>query len=223
MAATPGYKGKLSITGTTTATTGEACTHGSGNLYQITNAAKRVLDPSVARVWKDTGSPISAGSIVSEDLLFGTVTLTAPAGGAVTLDASYLPRIVVATVKDVKLSVKLDTKDITPINGTGDHVLMATTRDATMTAGLYDDLRTDLDSGSGGEQSFATLLSARTPKLFELDMTGAGTWVFRGWMMSDGIGDSSSASDVVMGDITWKLADRSPSATANAGYEFGAP
>lgn len=219
------YKGKLSITGTTTATTGEACAVVSGKTYQITNAAKRVLDPAVARTWKDNGSGVSAANILSEDLLFGTVTFipgytpTTP----ITVDCNYLPRIAVAAVKQVKLSYKLNSKPNTPINGTGDQTIVGTTRSLSMTATLYDDLRTDLDSGTGGEQSFATLLIAATPKLFEYDFKGDGTRVLRAWMIPEGFGDDvSSPDDLVMGDISWSLSDRSPSLTANASFEFGA-
>lgn len=222
MAATAAYKGKLSISGTSTATTAEATTGLGGNAFQITNAAKRVLDPSVARTWKDGGVAIAASHILAEDLLFAKVTLDYTPG-VVTVDCSYLPRNVVAAVKGVKISYKLNNKPNTPLGGTGDQTLLGTTRTLSMTATLYDDLRTDLDSGTVGEQSFTTLLTGGTPKLFEYDFKGDGTRVLRAWMLPAEFGDdSSSPDDLVMGDVQWELSDRSPNLISTASFAFGA-
>ena len=63
MAPRAGYATVLEVGGTSTAFTGEATTNTTGNTYQITNSAKRVLDPAAAVTVKDGGAPVAPASI----------------------------------------------------------------------------------------------------------------------------------------------------------------
>src|SRR4051812_9843924 len=96
------YATTVEITGTSTAIVAEACALVTGTTYQITNTARRVLDPAVAVTVKDGGVAIPAAN-VDIDYLFGKFTLTAPPGGAVTVDASYLPALPLAECESYDL------------------------------------------------------------------------------------------------------------------------
>lgn len=107
--ATAGYSAKLYRSGTSTAMTAEATTLVTGKTYRITNAAKRMLDPAVAVVVDDGGSPVSASDILSIDYLHGLVTFdpSYTVSGAVTFDANYLPLSQIADVYNASFSTSV--------------------------------------------------------------------------------------------------------------------
>lgn len=101
-----GYSAKLYRSGTSTSMTAEATTLVTGKTYRITNAAKRMLDPTVAVTVDDGGVPIAAVNIESIDYLHGIIVLDAgyTPGGAVTVDANYLPLSQIADVYTASFS-----------------------------------------------------------------------------------------------------------------------
>ena len=107
--ATAGYSAKLYRSGTSTSMTAEATTLVTGKTYRITNAAKRMLDPAVAVVVDDGGSPVSASDILSIDYLHGLVTFdpSYTVSGAVTFDANYLPLSQIADVYNASFSTSV--------------------------------------------------------------------------------------------------------------------
>jgi hypothetical protein len=107
--ATAGYSAKLYRSGTSTAMTAEATTLVTGKTYRITNAAKRMLDPAVAVVVDDGGSPVSASDILSIDYLHGLVTFdpSYTVSGAITFDANYLPLSQIADVYNASFSTSV--------------------------------------------------------------------------------------------------------------------
>lgn len=89
-----GYNVVLKKTGTSTAMTDEAMSLVSGKTYRITNAAHRVIDPEVAVVVEDGGTPVDAEDILNIDYVGGTVTFVGgyTVGGSVTIaTGNYLP------------------------------------------------------------------------------------------------------------------------------------
>ncbi|HEY7824082.1 MAG TPA: hypothetical protein VIG24_14675 [Acidimicrobiia bacterium] len=113
--ATAAYSAKLYRSGTSTAMTAEATTLVTGKTYRITNAAKRMLDPAVAVVVDDGGSPVSASDILSIDYLHGIVTFdpSYTVVGAITVDANYLPLTQIADVYSVDASTSVMALDNT--------------------------------------------------------------------------------------------------------------
>jgi hypothetical protein len=107
--ATAGYSAKLYRSGTSTSMTAEATTLVTGKTYRITNAAKRMLDPAVAVVVDDGGSPVSASDILSIDYLHGLVTFdpSYTVSGAITFDANYLPLSQIADVYNASFSTSV--------------------------------------------------------------------------------------------------------------------
>ena len=115
MTASAGYAAKLYRSGTSTSMTAEATTLVTGKTYRITNAAKRMLDPAVAVVVDDGGSPVSASDILSIDYLHGLVTFdpSYTVSGAVTLDANYLPLSQIGDVYNASFTSTLTMLDDT--------------------------------------------------------------------------------------------------------------
>lgn len=107
--ATAGYSAKLYRSGTSTSMTAEATTLVTGKTYRITNAAKRMLDPAIAVVVDDGGSPVSASDILSIDYLHGLVTFdpSYTVSGAITFDANYLPLSQIADVYNASFSTSV--------------------------------------------------------------------------------------------------------------------
>lgn len=225
MAATPGYKGWIKVGGTSTATTGEACSLVSGKTYKVTNRAKSVLDPAVARTWKDNGVAVSAANIASENLNGGTVTFTAgyTPTTPITVDANYIPLNAVAAVTKVtSFSAPNTLVETTAINGSGYKTRTATTQDAMAELELTDDLRTDLDPTAIGEQSWVTLEQNRTPVMVEFNPDGGSVDVFRFWGVLEDCKVSTDANGLFTGTVSAKLADRG-TALALAGLYYGIP
>ena len=113
--ATAGYSAKLYRSGTSTSMTAEATTLVTGKTYRITNAAKRMLDPSVAVTVDDGGVPIASANIQSIDYLHGIVVLDSgyTPSGAVTVDANYLPLSQIADVYTTSVTTTVNMLDDT--------------------------------------------------------------------------------------------------------------
>lgn len=113
--ATAGNSAKLYRSGTSTSMTAEATTLVTGKTYRITNAAKRMLDPSVAVTVDDGGVPIASANIQSIDYLHGIVVLDSgyTPSGAVTVDANYLPLSQIADVYTTSITTTVTMLDDT--------------------------------------------------------------------------------------------------------------
>lgn len=218
---TPAFKGSLSVGGTSTATTAEACALVSGKTYRITNTAKRVLDPGVARTWKDNAVAVSAANILGEDLLFGTVTFI-PAytvTGPVTLDASYVPRVVVANVTSAKFDIKGEQADVTSLQGAagaGVRQRITTELDLSASLSLADPLNAVIDGASG---TYFSTITGRTTWLMEL-VLDAGVNALRAWVNTGDGADVAAPADVIRGSVSVMLASRS-TAAGLAGVSIG--
>lgn len=115
----PGYRGSLYFTGTSTSMTGEATTNTTGNEYQITDAAKQIINPAESVTVLDGGVPV-ASSDYTVDYLTGTVILASAPGGAVTITAEYLPRLEVGCAKSTSWNFTRDMLDTTCLSETDD-------------------------------------------------------------------------------------------------------
>lgn len=188
-------------TGTAVAMTGEATTNTTGNTYQVTNTAKRILDPSTAITVYDGVTPI-ADTSVTVDYLFGKVTLSSPPGGAVTIDGAYLPSYSVAEAKAFELSFSKDVFEST--------VMAATTTSKTRTAGLkdvsgsitqLDNLLTDLDSGGTTIVPF-TDFTAGTTRVLEVTFP-SGT-IFRAFVTFSGVAEKTSVDALLESTLSFE-------------------
>jgi hypothetical protein len=110
MSATAGKLVRLKMSGAAVAFVTEACTDtGDGKTYQITNAAKRVLDPtaSISVYYNGVLKPASSYTL---NRLAGTITFaSAPGALAVTVTGSYLPMTTIAEGKSFSFATKTTT------------------------------------------------------------------------------------------------------------------
>jgi len=104
------YNTTLEMTGTSTAMTGEAMGGTGAGPYQITNSAKRVINPLVALTFYDNGIDCTA-DVLTVDYLFGKVTFTGSKTGPITVTGEYLPRLTFAEGKSVSTALTADELD----------------------------------------------------------------------------------------------------------------
>lgn len=164
----------IKTTGTSTAVVAGACTDGGAHTaYQLTDATKRAMDPTVVPVVYEDGVATAAAYTI--DGLTGTVTFAAARGGAVvvTMDYSYLPLLAVAAGKEFSVESTAALADKTTFDDSGIRKRMATLFDAKGTIGLLAILSEDLDA-SGNERKLADVLQNGTMVYLEIQPGGSG-------------------------------------------------
>ena len=202
------------MSGTAVAMTAEACSLVSGTTYQVTNAAKRIIDPATAVTVKDAGTPIAAAN-VTIDYLFGRFTLASAPGGAVTVDASYLPTTTIAEAKSVDLNVAVDLVDSTSFDSAGSKRKTAVLLDISgslMRLALPLDA---LDGAAGGTQSIDSWLKAGTPRLIDvLFTTGAR---LRAWVLFKSYKVTGQLAGIIEVTVEFEGASQGGGAAFNTG------
>lgn len=100
-----GYQTTLKKPGTSTAMAAEACSLVSGKTYQITNAAKRVINRSVNVTVFDNGVDRTA-NVLHIDYLFGKITFLSSYAvvGPVTITGQYYPLQVLGKTQSYTLT-----------------------------------------------------------------------------------------------------------------------
>lgn len=100
-----GYNILIKQGGTPVTMTAEATTHGSGQIYQITNAAHRVTSLADALTILDNAADHTA-DVESYDYLSGTITFASAytVTGPVTVTGKYVPLAVIAKAKSFTLT-----------------------------------------------------------------------------------------------------------------------
>lgn len=223
-----GFSAKAKLTGTSTAFTNEACTEVTANtVYRITNAAKRIVDPTVAiTVQTDPIADGTWGTIAAADYtfdyLFGTVTFSADQGGPALVRVSagnYLPILAVAEVRSFEFSASRTVLETTTQDTTGAKTKLLGLGDIEGSAELLAHLLNDLDSGVGGIQSIHSFFLAGTPKVLEF-RPGSGTTYFRAWVKFDGVKEKSEVDGLVTASVAFKGAAVA-GVTKAAGASFG--
>ena len=161
-----GYNAKLYRSGTSTSMTAEATTLVTGKTYRITNAAKRMLDPGSAVTVDDGGVPIASVNIESIDYLHGIIVLDAgyTPGGAITVDANYLPLSQIADVYTSSVSTSVTMLDDTVYEDTG----------VSRKAGLKD-ISGSFSAYDEGATALSGLLEAGTVLYLTLMQTGSAS------------------------------------------------
>lgn len=196
--ATAAHSVAVKVSGTAVSMTAEATTLVTGTTYQITNTAKRVLDPSVAVVVNDAGSPVSA----TVDYLFGTVTLASSPGGAVTVTASYLPVATIGECKSVDLSISIDLGDITSFDSAGVKKKTSLLQDISGSLGRLVMPIDDLDSATGGVQSIHSWMLAGTPRLIDVLFTSGAR--VRAWVLFKSYKVTGQTSSIVESTVEFE-------------------
>ena len=176
-------------TGTAVALSGEATTALGGDVFQVTDTAKRILDPDTAITVYDGATPL-ADTAVTVDYLFGKLTLASTPAGAVTIDGAYLPSYAVAEARSFELNFGKALHDSTLMAAaTTSRARTPGLKDLTGNVGSLDNLLTDLDSGGTTIVPF-TDQQAGTVRVLEVTFPGAE--IFRAFVLFEGISESTS-------------------------------
>ena len=205
-----GYTATVKATGAATAMTGEAVTLVTGTTYQITNTARRIMDPDTAVVVYDDATPLTVGTDYTVNYLFGIITLTGAPSGTVTVDGGYLAAYDVGELRGVSVTCTRDLADVS-VHGTQAKAHLPTLKDC---SGSFNTLRyffEDIDTDTGGTQSIQAWFAAGTPKLLEVDF-GSGTQRYlRAWVMFEGLDLSAAVDGVVEGTANFQGAHQAGS------------
>lgn len=218
-----GTSGKLSMGGAPTALSAEPTTQvGATKTYQITNAAKRVLDPQTQAVVKVSGVAVASANIKSINAMAGEVTFVdsyTPAASP-TFDGKYVPRAEVAQVRGFEGDPKLETADVTQVGSSNP----SRYEQSLPTVMSWDGKAEVL--GSLTDRGLQAYVTGRAPLLLELDPDGSGASVTRAWVLITQAADPVKAKDVEGVQMDFKLYDQSTAATAlngvvtNAAFDF---
>jgi hypothetical protein len=221
---TPGYNSTVKVTGTPTAMVGEATTDaGAHTTYQITNAAKRILDPDAAITVKKNGVA-QAATLYTLDKLFGRVTFLAAllGGDVVTIDGNYLPTLDVIECKEASVSNQRDLADTTVFKASPAKTKMALLKSASGSIHHLKALLDDLDAGAGTVRLY-DLMANGTRKVLELGFGSSG-YVWRGWVLFESQEVSAAFDDLVNASLSWQSTlDDSQSSVGNSAFGFGIP
>lgn len=175
MAKKTGKKALVKVSGSALTLTDEATTDSGAHLvYQITDAAKRVLDPTATITVEEDGAPTAAAYTLNR--LNGTVTFTIARGAlvAVTLSGSYLPLSTAIACTEWELTITATSADVSDFD-TGEWVArLALYKDA---SGSVKSWRDTVDS------TWEDALIAGAPIVLELYTLSTGAADFLAWAL----------------------------------------
>lgn len=211
---TQGYKTVLKKSGSATTLTDEPTSQiGSTKTYQITDAAKRVLDPDTSVVVKDSNGAVSASNIKSIDLLFGKVTFASgfTPNGSVKMSGKFLPMAVIAqnsgSASLEMTGADLDATDRATAQANGGWMVhQVGLIDITASVERFDDLTAD----------YHDILVAQNPVLLEFSFA-SGALVCRGWFVMTADNASGEVSGQETESTEWALYGKTD---INFGYEY---
>jgi hypothetical protein len=215
----PSFSCTLKVSGAAVPVTAEACSSISGanpnKLYQVTNTARRIWDPSVAPIVKDGGVTVSA-LLYTFDFLFGFIQFAGyTQTGAITVDGSYLPVASIAEVTEFSFNGKADLLDRTSYDSAGARQKVLGLVDSSGSLKMLSQLWDDLDPVTGGSQTMFAVFTSKTPKLLEFKV---GTYYLRWWVLLEGLSVSAAVAGLVETSAT--LAG-SPQFAPGAVFSFG--
>lgn len=208
---TPSYNTSLKMGGTSTAFTNEATTKLTANtVYQVTNAAKQILDPAVAVTVEVDADGGGAGGYVTADpttytvdYCFGKVTFDADQGASalVRVSGSYLPTLAVAGARECAVADKGSLQETT-VFGSAWRTRALTLQDFSGSLTTIEPLPADHDPGAGTKR-FLALMRAGTPLLLEYRPGGAGDY-FRGWVLLESADEKASLEQLLQGTVNFQ-------------------
>ena len=180
-----GYCAKIRQTGTATIMTGEATSLVSGKTYQVTDAAKRLIDYATSLTVLDNGVDHTA-DVISVDYLAGLVTFAGgyTVTGPVTLTGKYLPTSAVAKGRSFNLTQNANAIDTTDYETACANGGWRTHKPGLRTVSMELNGLYDVTNGA------AAALRARAPLILEVSPDNSSTTVFRGYFKRNNRGQS---------------------------------
>jgi len=201
MTASAAFNTVVKATGTSTTMTAEACSLVSGKTYQVTNAAKRVIDPTSALTVLDNGGAVAAANIESIDFLFGKVTFVGgyTVTGAVTVTGKYLPLHTLTYAREFELT---DTNMLAEATVFADTTVKRkqTLQSLMVRLGLLE--RAGLVY-NGGSTSLVSVLTAGTVLVIEINVGGSGT-IFRAMVIPENVSQGATVAGLLEEGVTFQ-------------------
>jgi len=196
-----GYNAKVLKPGTSTAVLGEAMSLVSGKTYQVTAAARRVMDRSQTITVYDNAVAVADSNIQSFDYLFGKVTFVASytVTGPVTMDFNYFPMTSIGTSSSFTL-----TQTANPIDTTDFATAQGNTGFRTFTPGLRT-VSMDLSGFFNVSNAFKSALESRSEVIIEVNPDGNGNSIARGFFKPATWGQSGDVGALEEETITYNL------------------
>lgn len=171
----------VKLTGTATAMANEACTELSPTVFQVTDAARRILDPAATFVVR-VNTVVEPVANYTLDHLFGTITFVgSETGNTIDITGDFLPTHDVAEARTVSASFGRDMEDSTII-GNDAHAMTALLQTFSASLERLEFGLDDIDPG-GGVLRTADLVRNGTPKLLEINLDG--TTGYRAWFKAE--------------------------------------
>lgn len=216
--AVAGYTASLSIGGTSTALTNEACTLlTSGLLYQITAAAHQALDPTVSPIVQvsPNGSSgwITPTGNVTIDFTCGLITFATdqtPNTFVRVSSGNYFPLLAVAQARKCHWMMKRDIPDTTVYGAAGAHQRIPLLVDAEGTLEDLTSFREDLNTIAydGAHRWFDDLFLPGATVLLAFQPGGSGNQTGRAFVKLDALTEDIAVDSIVIGTVSWKLASQ---------------
>lgn len=217
-----GYNSTVKITGTPTAMVAEATTElVADTVFQVTNAARRILDPDAALTVLKNAVPVVSG--FSIDYLFGKVTFSpalAPAD-VVTLTGNFLPTLDIIESKMFSISMSRDLGDTTVFKSTPEKTRLGLLKYASGKIEHLKALLDDLDPG-GGVVRLYDLLANDTRKVLEVNPGGQADY-WRGWIRFDSQEVAAAVEDLVNASLSWQCSPPLQSLPGFANFSMNPP
>ncbi len=186
-----GVDTSILVSGTALTLTNEACSDLGDDVFQITNAAKRLLDPEATITVKDGGVAVDPDDY-ELDRLFGRVTFASAPGGAVTISGPYLPVAAVATATSFGISRKATNADKTPLGAPGRAMQrQQTMKDVSGSIGRFDE----------ADDLFVDALLSGSVIAVQLNVNGAPHR--RMWALLDSTDTDGEADGLIEEGIEW--------------------
>lgn len=201
MAAVAGFNGKIQIGGTSTAMTDEVTTETTADTtFQITDTAKRQIDPNIAVTVKKNAVTVTTGFTIN--YLDGSVTFSpalAPTD-TVTISGNYIPLLTVGTGRSASVEIVNELLDQTAFGDTNETDLYALSQ-ANGEFEVMEDLKTDQDTGAGTTK-LETILTGKNSALLEVQFGGGKK--FRAWINSPSAVTRLTVEGLVLSTFRWQ-------------------
>lgn len=200
--------------GTPIAMSQEATTEITTVLFRITDADRRVLDPSISEVVRVNTSVQDPATYVIDHLL-GTITFdSSQTGTTVDITSDYIPMHPELEARSISASFGRDLEDSTVI-GDQSHKMTALLQNASIGLEKLSLAHVDLDPG-GEVLRFVDMLRDGVPRVIELNLDGTNG--YRAWMKAES-DDPSFAPDALVTDSFNMIQDLQPG--ANRVWSYG--
>lgn len=205
---TAGYLATVKRQGTSTAFTNEATTELTANtVFQITNTAKQVCDPTVeptVEVDDGGGYDVADSDTYDWDSLSGTVTFHSALGASdtVRISGSYLPMLEVAEAKSYSIQLSCNMLAADVLNSDGARRRVGGSFDVSISLSNLQLLTEDQDPG-GDEASFEADLTGRLPLLIEIQSSPSAP-KFRAWVLAESAGTEGDPDSLIETSLSFQ-------------------